>query len=207
MDSFPALIVRPTGDFAAEEEAGGVALGGVVVARAAQFGGKVDRSFPGNGFVVEQAIDEVAGPTDVWFEEDDAAARGEDAAGFAQEGVGRTEVMPDIEEHEVREGFVGEGKFIAVADDVEPGIGKKVGGDGVGQVGLEVADAGTDFDDASGNLGVDQFEDALVEAGVDFLEERFRVPGAQVFFDLELMLRERGHTFSLLRRRELADRL
>lgn len=40
-----------------EEDAGGISLGGVVGARMWFLGGGVDRFFPGDGFVVDEAVD------------------------------------------------------------------------------------------------------------------------------------------------------
>src|SRR5258708_11572771 len=99
--------------------------------------------------------------------------------------------MEDIKEHEVRERGAFERQIIAVAGEVEPRIGKQIGGDGRGQVGLEIADAGTYFNDAAGELLIDEFENAPIKPRIDLLEQRLGLPGAEILPDLELLLRER----------------
>ena len=66
-------------------------------------------------------------------------------------------------------------------------------------MGLQIADAGADLDDAPRDGRVDQGQDAPVKARIDFLQQRLGLPGAQVALDLGLVLRERrrhGMNFS-----------
>ena len=57
---------------------------------------------------------------------------------------------------------------------------------------LEVADAGADFDDASGQLQVNERKDAPVKTGINFPQQRFGFPAPQVLLNFSLMLRERS---------------
>ena len=108
-------------------------------------------------------------------------------------------MMKDIEQHQVREAARPEGQFIAVAGQVQPRVREQVGGKRIRQVRLEIADAGADLDDAPRDGGVNEGQDAPIEARIDLFEQRLGLPGAQVALDLGLVLRERrrhGMNFS-----------
>ena len=91
--------------------------------------------------------------------------------------------------------------FVAVASQVQPRVREQIGREGIGQVRLKVADAGTNLDDTPRNASVHEAEDAAVETRVDCLQQRFRFPGAQVALDLRLVLSERRGLGMNLRRR------
>jgi hypothetical protein len=184
-----------------EEDAGGISLGGVVGARLWFLGGGVDGFFPGDGFVVDEAIDGEGEAADIGVEEDDSAIGMEGAVGFVEEGGGGLEVVEDVDEEEVGEGLVGEGEVIAVAGEVNPGVREEVGTDGIGDDCLEVTDAGADFGDGAWGGGVEVLLDFAIEGGVDGLEGGFTVPGDLVALDFDLMLLDGGgHQMNLRRR-------
>ncbi|MGA1238454.1 MAG: hypothetical protein ACO34E_16515 [Limisphaerales bacterium] len=71
-----------------EEEPGGVSLGGVVGAGWRFLGGRIEGFPPGDGFMVQEAIDWEREAADIGFEEDDSAVGVEGAMGFEEEGGG-----------------------------------------------------------------------------------------------------------------------
>ncbi len=184
-----------------EEEPGGVSLGGVVGAGWRFLVGRIDGFTPCDGFMVQEAIDREREAADIGFEEDDSAVGVEGAMGFEEEGGGSLEVVEDIDEEEMGEGLVGEGEVIAIAGEVDPGVGEEVGADGVGDDGLEAADTGADFGDGAGGGGVEEGLDFAVEGFVYGAEGGFPVPGELVALDFDLMLLEWcGHQMNLSRR-------
>ena len=64
-------------------------------------------------------------------------------------------MMENIEQNQVGKAAGAERQFIAVTDQIEPGVGKKVGADCLGQGRLQVADAGTDLNDATRQFPVE----------------------------------------------------
>src|ERR1041385_1904682 len=100
-------------------------------------------------------------------------------------------MMEHVEQNQVGKAAADKGQLVTVADHVEPAIGKEVGADGVRQMRFEIADAGSDFKDASGDFGIDQADDPVIEPGIDLAQQGFVLPGAEVALDFRLVLDER----------------
>lgn len=109
--------------------------------------------------------------------------------------------MKDVEQHQMGETRVGKGELVGITNHVQPGIGKKIGRDDLRQVRFEIAYAGAKLDDLAGKREVDQLKNFFVEARVDVLQQRFRVPGSEISLDFSLMLRQRrAHEMNFRRR-------
>ena len=109
-------------------------------------------------------------------------------------------MVEHIKENQVRYARLAKGKLIAIADQIEPGVGKQIRADGSGKVALEIANARTDLQNCAGNLRIDEGDDAFVKAGVDLLEQRLGIPGTEVLLDLLLVLIQIDHAKNLSRR-------
>src|SRR2546427_8278494 len=110
------------------------------------------------------------------------------------------EVREDIEQRQMRDALVSKREFVAVTDQIEPRVRKEVGANRAGQAPFQIADAGADFHDLSGPPRVDQPENPFVKVRVDFPQQRFGLPGAQVSLNLRLVLLQRRHATNLRRR-------
>ena len=144
--------------------------------------------------MVQQTVDREAEPTDVRLEQDQPAALCEHAAGLVQKDSRGAQVMKDVEQDQVRKAAADKWQFVPVTDQIEPGIREKVGADRQRQVRLQVADPGTDFNDAPGQAGVEQRQDALVKARINGAQQWFVLPGLEVALDFCLVLDEgRAH--------------
>src|SRR6266568_556890 len=193
-------ILRPIRPGVGEKQPRGIALRGVIVARAREDLRQADRLPQRHGFVMQQTIDRVTGPTDVWLEQNHAARGAQDAPRLLQKRPRGAEVMEDIEQNQMRDAPVNKRQFIAVTDQIQPRVREQVRADRAGQVRFQIADAGADFDDLSRLLRVDQPENPFVKVRIDFPQQRLGLPGAQVFLNLRLVLLRRRHARNLKRR-------
>ena len=100
----------------------------------------------------------------------------------------KLQVMPDIEENEVRNGVVFKTERISIFNPVEPGIRKYVRGQRLRHHALQISNARTDFHCLARQISAKFLRDFVVEVAVDFLQERFPPPMLRVRLDLGVML-------------------
>src|SRR5437773_12100671 len=94
-----------------------------------------------------------------------------------------------------------ERQCVSIAEQIQARVGKKIGGQSLGQMGFEISNAGTALDDFDRNVRINYRKDAPVRAGVDLLQQWFGSRGAQVLLDFSLVLRDRqNHGMNLSRR-------
>jgi hypothetical protein len=120
---------------------------------------------------VEVAVDEFRPWSDPRFGHDDRAA-GRDAAGaFAEEIADARDVMEDVGHDDGAERSVGEGKALAVEDDVDAGDGEDFGGDEAWDVVFQKTGAGAEFESgfvAIRNVGGDEAIPFVVDTKEEF---------------------------------------
>src|ERR1035437_10286321 len=91
---------------------------------------------------------------------------------FAQGCARISQVMPDVEEDEVRHAAVGKAQAIGVFLAVKPWVGKKVGRDTLGDDFLDATHARAQLDHEAGALRIEAGGNQAVEITIDLAQHR-----------------------------------
>src|SRR3954470_7519783 len=113
-----------------KEDAGGISLGGVIVAWPIGGLSAVERLAPGDGLMVKQPVDGKARQADIRVKDNQAALGSQHTPSFLEKCTGRFEVMENVEQYQMRDGARVERQFVTVAHYVQPGIGENVSANG-----------------------------------------------------------------------------
>ncbi len=116
---------------------------------------------------MEQSIDRKTDPAHKRLEENYPPRGSQHSPGFFQKSAGRAQMMENVQQDQMRNAAVSKGQLIGITHHIDPRVGKEISAEGFGQMGLDVADAGTDFHNLSRGSRINELDDARKEVLVD----------------------------------------